>query len=597
MSLLDRVVSPEIRVLYRRLLWDGARMHWRGYAVAIGLLLVVSVATAAMAWVMKDVINELFVDRRADMIRWIALGVIAIFLVRGLATYGNAVILSRIGNRIVARLQQRLFSHLLRQNAEFYDTHTLGDVMARFNGAAASARAAIDLLIVSVGRDAVSLIGLVAVMVLQNPAMSLIAVVIAPPAVLAVGWLTKQVKTITRASIDANARITTRVREVYQGARVVKAFTLEDHLGDEMNREIQEVRELANQTVRYSTLTVPMMDILGGVAVGSVIAFAGWQIASGAEDPGTFFSFLTALLLAYEPARRLARFQVQLQALMVGVELMYGFLDRPATEVDLDAKQAGPMGTGAVRLTDVHFAYEARPALDGLTLEAEQGQVTALVGASGAGKSTVFEMLTRFRIPDRGDIEFCGRPIESLGLADLRRNTAVVGQQTFLFAGTIRENIRFGRLDATDAEVEEAAKAANAHAFIMDRPRGYDSRINDDGGLSGGERQRIAIARAMLRDAPVLLLDEATSALDAESEARVKEALGRLMQNRTTLVIAHRLATVREASMIHVMDAGKVVESGSHDALLARNGVYANLYRLQFGKDGPVAEKQVQPKN
>ena len=591
MALLDQIISRESRENYRRLLLDGARQHWKGYAMAIGLLLVVSWSTAMMAYIMKDVINELVENEDAVLVAWIAAAVTGLFLVRGFATYLNAVILMRIGNKIVARLQERLFNHLLQQDTEFYDQHSLGDVMIRFNGTANAARAAIELLIVSLGRDLVSLIGLIIVMFIQDFYLSLIVLLIGPLAALAVGWLTKRVKEIAYRMLTATVRITDGVKELFLGARIVKAFKLEDHMYEKMSSLVHDVRRLSDDAIKYQTATVPMMDILGGLAVGSVIAYAGWQVATGSQDLGTIVSFIAALLMAYEPARRLARFQVQLNTHMVGVEIMYTFLDSPAGSPPHQGSAPVAPGPRAIALKDVVFAYGETPALNGLSIACPAGKVTALVGASGAGKSTVFDLIERFRSPQSGSVEIDGRDIADTNLADLREIIAMVNQQTYLFSGSIRENIRFGRLIATDAEVEAAARAANAHEFIVARPGGYDSEIANDGsGLSGGERQRIAIARAILRDAPLLLLDEATSALDAETEARIQEAFARLMKGRTTLVIAHRLSTVRNAHVIHVLDRGKLLESGTHDELIERGGHYAYLYDLQFREPDTGAE-------
>ncbi|MEM7685246.1 MAG: ABC transporter ATP-binding protein [Pseudomonadota bacterium] len=591
MALLNQIISRESRENYRRLLLDGARQHWKGYAMAIGLLLVVSWSTAMMAYIMKDVINELVENEDAVLVAWIAAAVTGLFLVRGFATYLNAVILMRIGNKIVARLQERLFNHLLQQDTEFYDQHSLGDVMIRFNGTANAARAAIELLIVSLGRDLVSLIGLIIVMFIQDFYLSLIVLLIGPLAALAVGWLTKRVKEIAYRMLTATVRITDGVKELFLGARIVKAFKLEDHMYEKMSSLVHDVRRLSDDAIKYQTATVPMMDILGGLAVGSVIAYAGWQVATGSQDLGTIVSFIAALLMAYEPARRLARFQVQLNTHMVGVEIMYTFLDSPAGSPPHQGSAPVAPGPRAIALKDVVFAYGETPALNGLSIACPAGKVTALVGASGAGKSTVFDLIERFRSPQSGTVEIDGRDIADTNLADLREIIAMVNQQTYLFSGSIRENIRFGRLNATDAEVEAAARAANAHEFIAARPGGYDNEIANDGsGLSGGERQRIAIARAILRDAPILLLDEATSALDAETEARIQEAFARLMKGRTTLVIAHRLSTVRNAHVIHVLDRGKLLESGTHDELIERGGHYAYLYDLQFREPDKGAE-------
>lgn len=582
MALLDRVIPRARRRIYRRLWSENAGEHWRRYAAASALLLLVAGSTAALAWIMRDVINVLVEGEDPGRIAVMAVLVAVIFSLRGIATFGSALILARIGNRIVASLQSRLSDHLLRQNIRFFERYSLGDVYVRFGGGPAAVRAVIELLVLSVSRDLITLVALLAVMLIQNPALSVAAIALAPLAVLGVGWLTRRVRAITQRTIHAGAQIMEGVREIYQGARVVKAYTLERHLLEDMGKRIQHVRQLEDQSVRYSNLTVPLMDILGGIAFGCVIAAAGWNVASGDSDLGAFASFVTALLLAFDPARRLARLKVQLDAHMVNVETMLSFMDSSVTEPSTDDEPQLRLTSGGIRLTDVRFSYGDLPVLNGVSLEAPSGKITALVGASGAGKSTVLELLARFHAPASGKIELGGHRLDLMSLNDLRSNIALVGQQTFLFTGTIRENIRLGRLEATDAEIEDAARAANAQEFIETRPGGYNCVITDGQGLSGGERQRIAIARAMLRGAPILLLDEATSALDAESEYRVQEALERLMENRTTLVIAHRLSTIRNADVIHVMEAGRVIESGTHPELLARKGTYARQYALQF---------------
>lgn len=343
------------------------------------------------------------------------------------------------------------------------------------------------------------------------------------------------------------------------------------------------MRERSDGISHLIALSNPLLETMGGVAVASVILYGGWSVIDGGGDPGTFFSFITALIMATDPARRCAQLVTHLKQFLVGAELMYSAID---AEPDIkEAPDARPLSTrsGEIRLTEVRFGYGDVPALDGLSLRAAPGEVTALVGPSGAGKTTVLGLIERFYDPDHGTIEIDGQDIRGLTLGSLRGAIAMVTQETFLFDASIAENIRLGRPDASQAEIEEAARAANAHDFILGLPQGYDTLAGEAGvRLSGGQRQRIAIARAMLRDAPVLLLDEATSALDAETEARVQEALERLMIGRTTIVIAHRLSTVRRAAHICVLEAGRVVEEGTHDALVARGGLYARLAALQF---------------
>ncbi|TVQ54634.1 MAG: ABC transporter ATP-binding protein [Rhodobacteraceae bacterium] len=580
--------APRGRLLLR-LLAENGRAHWRGYALALALMAVAAGATALSAWIMRDVINEIFVARRRDMVVLIAAGVAAIFTVKGAATYGQQRILSRIGNRIVADVQMRLFDHVQRQRVDFFDQYAFGDVATRIGNNARSARLAIDLVATSLGRDLLSVIALSLVMVVQNPKLSIIALLVAPPAVLGVGRLVRRVKKIARQEFQSLTEVLGTVKETAQGARVIRAFGLEGLMRARMAKAVDGVRRRADGVARLSAATGPLMDTLAGFAIAAVILIAGNQVIGGRSDAGSFFAFVTALLLAYDPAKRLAKLNVALQTHLVGVDLMYQLLDSPARIADAPGAKALPAARGEVRFEGVRFRYGDAPALDGVDLTARAGEVTALVGPSGAGKSTVFALIERFYDPDAGRVTIDGVDIREVDAASLRAAIAYVGQDAFLFDVSVRDNIRMGRLDATDAEIEAAARAANAHAFIAALPGGYDAPVGENGArLSGGQRQRIAIARAMLRGAPILLLDEATSALDAESEAAVAEALERLMAGRTTIAIAHRLATVRHAAAIHVLDHGQVVESGTHATLTAKGGLYARLAALQF--EGPPTE-------
>jgi ATP-binding cassette, subfamily B, bacterial MsbA len=373
------------------------------------------------------------------------------------------------------------------------------------------------------------------------------------------------------------------MRETAQGVRVVKAFTLEDAMRERMNEAVTGVERRNNKLIAINARTSPMVDTLGGMAVAAVIFYAGWRALYHGDTPGEFFSFITALLMAYEPARRLGRLQVKLAQSCVGVQLMFDLIDAQPTLKDAPGATALALPSGEIRFDNVTFGYTTQPVLKELSLVAAPGQTTALVGLSGSGKSTIMNLILRFYDPSSGRVLLDGQDAKTVQIASLREKVALVSQDVFLFEGTIADNIRAGRKGATDAEVIAASKAAYAHHFIEGMTHGYRTMVGELGAqLSGGQRQRVSIARAFLKNAPLILLDEPTSALDSESEQAIQRALAQLTERRTTLVIAHRLATVLNADCIYVLEDGQIAESGTHAQLLRNNGLYARLYEIQY---------------
>ena len=574
--------------LMKRLLSETGREFASRYAVVIVLGIIIAASTGLNAWIIKDLINKVFFDRQAAML-FILTGVV-IFngFVRGFSLYGSAVMLGRIGNAIVARTQRRLFDHMLDLGVDFYTRTPSSELITRMSHNANAARQVLDLIINSTSRDVLSLISLVAVMVLQSPTMSLIVLVVGPIAGYSVNRLVRRVRGVARQQFTSQSMVISDVQDTAQGIRVVKAFNLEPTMRARMAASIDMLRKRADKIVGITARSSPQMEVLGGLAIAIIVLWAGYQTIYQGVQPGALMSFIAAIALAYEPAKRLARTQIGLEAGLVGVRLMYELLD---TKPSMSLNEDGPdlkVSAGEVAFSRVDFAYRSdAPLFRRFDFTAEGGKTTALVGPSGSGKSTIISLIERFYDVTAGHVQIDGQDIAAVKLASVRDAIALVGQDTYLFRATIRENIRFGRSNATDAEVEQAAREAMAHDFILATENGYDTELGSQGGqLSGGQRQRVAIARAMLRNAPIVLLDEATSALDSESEHQVQVAFDRLMRGRTTIVIAHRLSTVLHADKICVLVDGKVIEEGRHDELLAANRHYARLYRLQFEPRG-----------
>ena len=567
-----------------RLLSDYGFARWHRYVVAFVLMGIGAGATGLTAYLAGDVINQAYVNRDFHAVILTSIVLMVVFTLRGVANYGHSVILARVGNSIVAENQKRLFDQLQQQNLTYFGDRHSSEVLARLSTGAAAANAALSLVITAIGRDFLTLMALVVVMFVQDPVMSLAAFVVVPPVLFGLRKLVKRIKSVALHQWQGGARTLETLQETIQGIRLVKSFTLEDQMRARFHANVASVQSDSNKMARVANRTAPLIETLAGLAIAVLMVYAGHRVINTGASPGEFFSFITAFLLAYEPAKRLAKLNLELNVALVNVRILFEVIDNPATEPKDDNRPPLKINAARVEFRDVMFSYRpGEPTIRDMSFVAEPGAMTALVGPSGGGKSTVLNLILRFYEIEGGAITIDDQDITSVSRRSLRSQISYVGQDVFLFRTSVRENIAFGRPGASEADVIAAAKAAQAHDFISALPKGYDTLVGERGaGLSGGERQRISIARALIKDAPLILLDEATAALDSESEHYVQKAIGELCEGRTTLVIAHRLSTVMHADNILVIEAGQVVDSGRHDELLRKGGRYALFYRLQL---------------
>ncbi|MGF1630588.1 MAG: ABC transporter ATP-binding protein [Kiloniellaceae bacterium] len=574
------------KVLVRRLVRDYVAEHKGRILLALLGMALVAATTAAFTQLIKPVVNEIFIAKQSTLLYPIALATVAVFTLRGFAAYGQAVLMSHVGHRVVAKIQQQLFDKLIGADLAFFHHNSPGTLISHFINDVNLLRNMASNTLTAIGKDSLTAIFLIGVMFAEDWVLALITTVILPLAILPSVRIGRSMRKVSGKNQIQVGRLTTLLDEAFQGIRHVKAYVMERYESKRADEAIEEVFRLNQKSARVSNIIHPVMEALGGFAIAAVILYGGSEVIGGNRDAGSLFTFIFALLLAYEPLKRLSKLNAMLQNGLAAAQRIFALLDQ-APEI-VDAPDAKPLriAGGSVRFEAVHFSYDgAKAALHGVSLEAPGGRTVALVGPSGAGKSTILNLIPRFYDPESGSVSIDGQDLRGVTLDSLRSAIALVSQEILLFDDTLRANIAYGRPGASDAEIERAARMAGAHDFIMGFSEGYDTQVGPRGSnLSGGQRQRVAIARAMLKDAPILLLDEATSALDSESERHVQHALSQLISGRTTFVIAHRLSTVVDADIIYVMEEGRIVEQGSHAELLARSGHYAKLYALQFAE-------------
>ncbi len=579
--------------LYRRLFVEFIRPHLGKSLLSLLCMTIVAATTTASAWMMRPLLDKIFLAKTStDWLFVVAGGIFLLFAVKGIASYYQQVLMTTVGQRVVADIQKRLFDRVIRSDLAYFQRTPSGELISRFVNDTGMLRFAATQVMTGVGRDLLTVIGLTILMFFQDWVLASMACVVIPIVAGPLRRVGKGMRKVATGYQVELGRMTTLLSQVFQGARHVKAYTMEDYEVMRFGEIAERIYETVERTSRFRAASSPIMETLGGAVVAGVVVYGGWQVMEHTRTAGAFFSFITAFMLAYAPLKTLASVNTNLQEGMAAAERIFRIIDIEPKITERPDAEAIRVTDGAIRFEDVSFAYRpGEPVLDGFNLDVPGGMKVALVGPSGGGKSTILNLVPRFYDVADGRITLDGCDLRACTVASLRGAVALVSQEVSLFDDTIRANIAYGRQSASEEDIIKAAKEAAAHEFIIEMPEGYDTVVGEHGTrLSGGQRQRISIARAMLKDAPVLLLDEATSALDSESERLVQMALRRLMAGRTSIVIAHRLSTIQDADIIYYIQGGKVMECGSHDALLRADGLYARLWNMQFStEDGELA--------
>ncbi|PIE33620.1 ABC transporter permease [candidate division KSB3 bacterium] len=568
--------------VYKRLL-TYTRAHLSKILISLFCSLIVGGSTAVSALIVKDVVDQIFMNKDQTMLVYIPFVVLVLISIKGLASFGQVYFIESVGQQVILDIRDEIYRHLQKLSMSFFSKHQTGTLVSRITNDVNLLQTAAANLLSEAIRQGFTASGLLCVVFYRHWKLALIALLVMPIAMGIVTYFGKKMRKTSHTLQVKMADINNLLYEKISGIRIVKAFSAEEEEIAWFASVIHSYYRSAIRVVKINAVNSSLSEVLGGIGVAGVIWYGGYEVINGITTPGTFFSFITALLMLYEPLKRIGKFNVKIQQALAAADRVFDVLDvEPDVQEAEQAVKLLPV-QDCISYTDVSFRYDDEPVLQHITFTAEVGHVTAFVGLSGAGKTTLLSLLPRFYDPTEGTIAIDGTDITKVTFTSLRQQIGIVTQDVILFHDTVANNIAYGAKHYTDDDIVRAAQIANAHEFIEKLPQRYQTHIGERGArLSGGQRQRLAIARAILKNPPIIILDEATSSLDSESERLVQEAISNLMRDRTTLVIAHRLSTIQKAEKIVVLDHGSIIESGTHFELLSRNGVYTRLYETQM---------------
>ncbi len=581
-------LTKESMLMYRRVWKTYVASKWRWLILAVVLMLVAASFDALLVRQLKPIFDEVFIDKNRASLGTIGVTILVLYFLKGVFSYSQSVVMTKLSIRVIADMQRDIFKRLIRMDNAFFQEHSTGEIITRFTSDVAMVKDAVLNSLTTFVKDTASVVFLVVLMFFQSFEMACVVFFVFPVGIYPVVLCGRKMRKKTKRNQEANEGFFNLLTQSFKGIKIVKSYCTENKEFEELNNTIVKMNKLSFSMACLHALQSPLMEFFGGIAMAATLGYGGYQIMQGNMSPGNFMVFLLAIVAAYKPMKNVASLHMRMQMGVASMQRLFSMLDVEPLIKDVPGAKELVVSKGKIEIKDVTFSYDGeRDVLQNVSLSVEPDQTVALVGHSGSGKSTLINFLPRFYDPDKGQILIDGQDITQVTLESLRKHTAYVSQEVILFNDTIKNNIRYGSPDATDEQVIEAAKAAAADPFIRQMENGYDTLLGEQGaGLSGGQRQMISIARAMLKNAPILLLDEATSALDSRSEKIVQDSLEVLMKGRTSIVIAHRLSTIVNADKICVFNEGKIVDCGTHQELLARDGIYAQLYKIQFMKKG-----------